>query len=712
MAEVQQENSLERLAQLEQEESRLWRLALLFLTLIACGFAAVSLQNLRDIPQRLEAIPIGMFVLGALFAVYAYHKRREVSNLRSMVTAMKESAGAPATAQQLERLLDVVSNSQRGYRELIDSLSDVVLAVSTEGRLIAANRALCELLNLPFTQVIDRSLDDLLAEPSFADVQRYLPLFMEKRRWSGVLRIVPRGPARIFYFDCVLQAIVKEGNVTGISIVAQNITRERERESRFTELFETLQEGVYFTLPEGTILDCNEALVRMLGYDRKEELLKLNARDLYLDPADRQRSLRNAERTGGKRDDEIVLKRKDGQPVYCLDSARAITDTSGQVARYQGALIDITARREMEVRLQREEEFRRRLVDSFPDIILALDTAGHYTFVSPRIREVLGYDPETFVGRSVDDKAPAEGFDLGELCRGLLSGKETFENEEYAVRHRDGSWRALRATASPLFDAGDKMTGVVASVRDVTNVKQLEQQLIHSERMAAMGQMIDGFAHELNNPLTAILGAVELLEGSSHEPTTVGRIKLLKQQARRAAEIVQNLLFFSRPPAKGLAQVNLNDLVHRSLLLHEHSLRVSNIAVDFIPETNLPSCQGDPNQFMQVFLNLIINAEQAIREVRPRGTLRVRIGSNADRVWVAFQDDGPGIPPETLTKIFDPFYTTKRPGRGTGLGLSVCMAILKKYDGDIEAQNAPGGGSVFTVSVPVLKQAARIAGAS
>jgi PAS domain S-box-containing protein len=327
--------------------------------------------------------------------------------------------------------------------------------------------------------------------------------------------------------------------------------------------------------------------------------------------------------------------------------------------------------------------------------------------VSPRIREILGYEPEMFIGRSViGGEVPVAATELQELFRELITEKEAFQSAEYAAQHRDGTWRTLRATASPLYDGHSKLTGVVASVRDVTNVKQMEQQLIQTERLAAMGQMIDGFAHELNNPLTAILGAVELLEATTPPEAGAGRkFELLKQQAKRAAEVVQNLLFFARPPMPGKAPLNLSDMVQRSVQLHEHSLKVNNITVDFIGDPGLPEVVGDPHQIMQVFLNLIINAEQAIREIRPRGTLRVRLGKGQDSVWVSFQDDGPGISAEALPKIFDPFFTTKRPGRGTGLGLSVAMAILKKYDGAIEVQAAPGGGSVFTVMLPAAKAA-------
>jgi signal transduction histidine kinase len=258
----------------------------------------------------------------------------------------------------------------------------------------------------------------------------------------------------------------------------------------------------------------------------------------------------------------------------------------------------------------------------------------------------------------------------------------------------------MRASASQFSDADSKLAGVIISVRDITTEKKFEHQVVQSERLAAMGAMIGGVAHELNNPLTSILGVSELLQDSQTTDSARKQIGILQQQARRAAEIVHNLTYFATPPTPGKTRVNLLDVVERTLNLHAYSLRKNNITVDFVREPGLPYVQGDPHQLMQVFLNLVMNAEQAIREARDRGTLRIRLGTSGESVWASFLDDGPGIPPDVLASIFDPFYTTKRPGRGTGLGLSICKSVMKEHNGAIEAANAPGGGAVFTVTVP------------
>jgi PAS domain S-box-containing protein len=383
----------------------------------------------------------------------------------------------------------------------------------------------------------------------------------------------------------------------------------------------------------------------------------------------------------------------------CVDTSTGVME-AGRVVRYQGTLVDVTEKRAMERQLHRQEEFRQHLLESFPDLILVFDLKGKYTFVSKRISELLGYGPEHLLGKNVEDAENASP-ELAALYRTVATGQSSLTSCEYGSRHQDGGWRTMLGMASPLLDAEGKPAGVIISVRDVTMEKKLEQQIIQSERLAAMGQMIGGFAHELNNPLTSILGMAELLQDGEVSDAARKQIAILHKETRRAAEIVQNLQYFARPPAPGKSQVNLNELVQRIVQMQAYPLRKSNITVDFLPELAIPTIVADPNQLMQVFLNLLLNAEQAIREGREKGTIRVRLGRNPDSVWVVFQDDGPGIAPENMAHIFDPFFTTKRPGRGTGLGLSICKTVLREHGGNIEAASAPGGGAVFTITLPL-----------
>jgi two-component system NtrC family sensor kinase len=666
--------------------------------LLAAAVALLSWQQLKDLPYRLWAIPAGLFALAVLFATYAFGRKREVTELKKILRGFQNQAGVAPAEDQLDQLGQSIMRSQRNFKELIDSLDDVALAISLDGTLRTVNRRFTEILAVPYSQLIGHKLEEFLGAPLHAEATGGLERFLEKRNWSGVVEVRPKNDSRRLYFDCVVNAIVKGGEVTGASVLARDITEHREKEQRFTQLFESLQEGVYISNPEGRLLEVNPALVSILGYDSKEDLLQLPPEQLNVDGDDPVLGHAGSQ-SGHTRTRELRLRRKDGGVAVCVDTSSGVIE-AGRIVRYQGTLVDVTEKRALEQQLQRQEEFRRHLLESFPDLILVLDLKGQYTFVSARIGELLGYGPEHLMGKNVaeTENAPPE---LAQLYRTVATGESSLTSCEYGSRHRDGGWRTMLGMASPLLDAEGKPAGVIISVRDVTMEKKLEQQIIQSERQAAMGQMIGGFAHELNNPLTAILGYAELLKESQASESASKQIGDLHKEARRAAEIVQNLQYFARPPAPGKSQVNLNELVQRTVQMQAYPLRKSNITVDFLPEPAIPAIMADPNQLMQVFLNLLLNAEQAIRENREKGTIRVRIGRKPDSVWIVFQDDGPGIAPENLAHIFDPFFTTKRPGRGTGLGLSICKTVLREHGGNIEAATSPDGGALFTITLPV-----------
>src|SRR3984957_3365043 len=685
---------------LEKEESQLWRWLLGFMILLAVALAGLLWERLENIPYQLRAIPIGVLALSLLFAVYAYGRRREVSELKGLLQGLQEHVGAAPSEEQLHQLSQVIMRSQRSFKELIDSCHDPACAVSLDGTVRTVNKRVAELTGLTFSELVNRKIYDFVEEPTREEVERGLGRFLDKKRWTGTVRLRLKNSTRPLYLDCVVNGIVKGDEVVGASVLGRDVTEQREKELRFTELFETLQEGVYFSTPEGQLLDANPALVSILGYEDKGDLLAVVPAALNFDRGQQPVLGRAIDDRGGVRTREVKLRKKDGSAAVFLDSSRAVWDTAGNVIRYQGTLVDITEKRNMERELAQQEEFRSRLLESFPDLILVVDLGERYTFVSSRARDLLGYQPQEMLGKKIselEDHSP----DLASLYHIIVSGQQAFSSAEFGAKHRDGNWRTMRAAGSQLVDGEGKISGVIISVRDITIERKLEQQVVQSERLAAMGAMIGGVAHELNNPLTSILGNSELLQDTETNETSRKQLAMLQREARRAAEIVQNLTYFSRPPAPGKSRINLVEVVERTLNLHAYSLRKNNITVDFLKDTGMPYAQGDPHQLMQVFLNLIVNAEQAIREGRDKGTLRIRLGHSESAAWVSFHDDGPGIPKENLASIFDPFYTTKRPGRGTGLGLSICKSVVKEHKGTVEAANAQDGGAVFTVTLPV-----------
>jgi PAS domain S-box-containing protein len=690
---------------LAAREGRLWLLAVILLISLAVGLALVSWQPIHLLPWKLDALPFGLVLLVSLFGAYAISRWREMAQLRGLVHDLSHQPQSPA-AGQVEKLFEIVERSQRGYRDLIDTFDDFLLSLSLEGEILAANRSFAELLGRPFSEVVGHRLDEFLelADSASASLQRELISLQERRKRSGVLRIRVKHESSPRYLQCTTHALIREGAQQGVCILARDITSERESEARFKDLFETLQEGVYLADTDGKLEDVNPAFVRMLGYENRAQLLGHPLSEFFLQPEGWEIERRQLAQSDVVNSHEAMLRRSDGSALAALHASAQIRDTAGRVRRRQGTFVDITERRQMETRLQREQEFARRLVESFPDLVIALNREGRYTFVSPRSRELLGFAPDKLIGSSFSEQIePHSRKEVQAFLDSIISGVCSNGSTEFLIRRNDGETRLFRATASPLMDVSGRIAGVIAAARDTTDSKRMEQQLIQNERLAAMGQMIAGVAHELNNPLTAVLGVTELLRDSTEDDSARRQLEIAHRQARRAAQIVQSLLTFSRPPQPRKICLNLSELIQRSLQLHEHSLRSNRITVDFAAQPDIPLVLGDASQLTQVFLNLIANAEQAIREVRDHGSLRIRVSRAADRVVATFQDDGAGITREILPKIFDPFFTTKRPGRGTGLGLSICLAILREHNGEIEGQPSPQGGSLFTTWLPIAQ---------
>jgi signal transduction histidine kinase len=248
----------------------------------------------------------------------------------------------------------------------------------------------------------------------------------------------------------------------------------------------------------------------------------------------------------------------------------------------------------------------------------------------------------------------------------------------------------------------------LVALRDHTEERLLQERLLQSEKMASVGQLVSGVAHELNNPLTAVTGFAQvLLARPDLDPVARVQIQKIYEEGERAAKIVLNLLSFARRrrPAKELTDINV--LVARVLELRSYDFGMRNISLDMELERHMPPVLLDPDQIQQVLFNLVKNAEQAMTDANGGGVLTVRSfpGPDGRDVRVSIGDDGPGIPPEVQRRIFDPFFTTKEAGEGTGLGLTISYSIVDEHNGRIRVENRPEGGSVFTIELPAEQPA-------
>ncbi len=244
-------------------------------------------------------------------------------------------------------------------------------------------------------------------------------------------------------------------------------------------------------------------------------------------------------------------------------------------------------------------------------------------------------------------------------------------------------------------------------------VRERTQQLLQAEKLATLGELIAGIAHELNNPLSAMVGHAQLLRMGQQDPAVLARVDRLLDAAQRATRVVRNFLTFARRHRPEKAIVSLGEIVTRTLELLAYQLRVANVEVQAALPADLPTIAADPHQLQQVFLNLFNNAAQAMATANGRGTLRVTGGADPGRAWitVAVADDGPGIPPDNLPRIFEPFFTTKPPGEGTGLGLAIARGIVVEHGGTITVESEPGKGATFLLTLPISEMAPALAAA-
>jgi PAS domain S-box-containing protein len=607
----------------------------------------------------------------------------------------------PPPELPIDKLVQVISRSQQNYRELIDNLDQAVFTLSLDGEILVANRRVSEILGAPFSEFIGRPFTDFVDSPSLACARRSLACFKEKGTWQGMIPVRLKSEPRVRHFSCWFQPLVTEGELTGVIGWARDATSEHESETRFAQLFECLPEGMFVASPDGRLRDANPALLRMLGYESKDALRGMDFRQLCVDPSALETLVLELASADSLEDREIVLRHKGGKRVHCRASAVALRDPAGRIAGIQATLVDVTERLEIERRLQQEQEFVRRLIANFPDVIAVLDREGRYTYISQRVHDVLGAPPQEFLGEAVVYRAaPEDAPKLAEAVRQLLAGEVPQVQVEFRLRHRDGGWRTLRANAGPVYE-GDRISGVVASARDVTDSKHFEEQLARSEKFAAMGQMLTGAAHELNNPLTAILGVGDLLRDRAADDSARRHADIVLQQARRAADIVQNLLIFSHPPAQRRSEIQLADFVRQLIEGQRDRLAARNITVRFHSTGSLPPIEADPKLLSQAFLNIVTNAEQAISAARGRGSLEVSLSASGKNAILTFADDGPGIASSDVQRIFDPFFTTKRPGGGSGLGLTISMVVVKEHGGTIDVQSQHGAGATFRISLPL-----------
>jgi two-component system NtrC family sensor kinase len=344
-------------------------------------------------------------------------------------------------------------------------------------------------------------------------------------------------------------------------------------------------------------------------------------------------------------------------------------------------------------------------------MILVLDTAGLISYANRRCFEA-GYREEELIGhRLVTWVESSHREDFEDALQTTAHGQQV-ENLELRVKRSDGSMGHFSISLSPMRDESSHVNSVVVVMTDITDAALLQAKLAHAEKMATIGRLVSGVAHEVNNPLAAILGFTDLLlENPDVPPSAREDLQIILHETQRTKEIVQDLLSFARLRPAQREPIHLNNILRQTIKLRGYDFASHGVEVSEEFDENLESAMGDAQQLQQVFLNILNNAYDAIQESGNHGKIRIRTRRAVDGIEVAFIDNGTGV--SDPDRIFDPFFTTKQAGKGTGLGLSICYGIVRAHGGEILCWNNEGEtGSTFVVRLPIANESALAAAAN
>lgn len=618
---------------------------------------------------------------------------------------------------QRKRMEREIREATKRFEKMAEMGEDGIIVFGQDSRIEFANQMASEIMGFPRDQVLGREFFSLIGkrDEEFLEEMVMRGEGMGQKVCTEMGIKTPQGLVKETEV-CIAPTQSEDGQIKTYAYIRDITERKRferelkESEEKFRNLFERVRHGLFISSKEGKFIDCNQALLEMVGYENKEEFLNIDiAKDLYVNPEDRRKFQRLTEEQGFVKDLEVEFKKKTGEKITVLLTAHVKRDEKERVIGYEGLNIDISERKRMERELKEANEFLTNLIESSVDGIIVTDMKGNIVIFNKGAENILGYNAEEVVGQMNIQSVYPPGV-AKEVMEKLKSpdyggvGKLT----SFPIAHlrKDGELIEGDLSASLIYDENGKEIASVGIFKDLRErlriereLREMQQALLQSEKLAAMGKLTSQIAHELNNPIYGIMNTLELLRTEVPPESKRRRIlELSLSETQRLAEMLRNMLSFSKPEEEKRRPVKINELVEGILLVMEKQMKESNIKVETYFDETLPEVMASTNQMRQVMLNLLKNAKEAMPK---GGILSVRTSQEDHKVIVAIQDTGVGVPEELRDKIFEAFFTTKQKVKGVGLGLSVCYGIIKDHGGEIKVESEVDKGTTFTILLPM-----------
>ena len=619
-----------------------------------------------------------------------------------------------------KRMEREIREATKRFEKIAEMGDDGVIVFDEDSRIEFANQMASEIMGFPKDQILGREFFSLIGkrDEEFLEEMVMRGEGLGQKVCTEMSLHTPQDKIKETEV-CIAPTQSEDGRIKTYAYIRDITERKKfekdlkESEEKYRNLFERVRHGLFISSKGGYFLDCNQAMWGLLGYRDKEEFLKIDIiKDLYVNPEDRETFMEQVEKLGFIKDFEVEFKKKKGERITVLLTATAKKDETGTILGYEGLNIDITDRKKMERELKEANDFLMNLIDSSVDGIIVTNMKGDILLFNKGAENLLGYGSEEVVEkmniRSIYPPGVAK-----EVMQKLKSpdfggiGKLT----SFPIFHRkkDGEMIEGDLSASLIYDEKGNEIASVGIFKDLRErskmereLREIQQALLQSEKLAAMGRLTSQIAHELNNPIYGIMNTLELLKTEIPPESKRRRIlELSLSEIQRLSEMLRNMLSFSKPEEETRKRLSLNELLEGILLMMERQMRESNIRVVLDLDHQIPEVMASTNQMRQVMLNMFKNAKEAMPH---GGILTVRTAKEDQKVSVHIQDTGVGIPEEIRNKIFEAFFTTKQKVKGVGLGLSVCYGIIKDHGGEIRVESEEGKGTTFIISFPVEKQ--------
>jgi len=618
---------------------------------------------------------------------------------------------------ELRHIQEELRESEQHFRMLVENHPLPVALVEVEsGKILYNSPAAAELTGHGWDPENEQNVQDHYANDKDREV------FIAKLREHGELRNYPtrykRDDGSAFWISTSARLIEWQGRELHIASMV-DLTEQLEREEALQRAHETLEDAIE-SLSEGfALFDADDRLITCNSRYQDfqvlcQDILKPGVAfdDLVRAGAERGKF------AGDSAEVEAWLKEHKANRYGSYSGGFEFKQSDGRWVSYsnqqtrQGGMVvtltDITERKQMERALRNSEEAVRTILESSPvPLTMVHAENGHIIYESPVAQTIFRFDAAVGYGDEIHPRWPNPKDRDVFLDR--LRSNRSIDGMDVVLRRGDGTTFPA-ALSSRLIDyKGDEV--IISSIFDLTERHVMEEELVRqrealhqSEKMVALGELLASVAHELNNPLSVVVGQSMLLQETTDDPAIATRAKRIGTAADRCARVVKAFLAMARQQPLESRPVDLNEMIESSIEVTGYALRSSGVDVSIRLARDLPAVNVDPDQLTQVFTNLIVNAEHALRSApgQRRVWISSRYRAKTNDVVVKIKDNGPGIPEDTRRRIFEPFFTTKEVGKGTGMGLAICHRILDSHGGKIKIESTPGGGATFVVQLPAM----------